>query len=56
MDTLKKKRRELADKKKSLYAEYRNAQADMREAVAVKANVDHLLGYPDGREDKAQER
>ena len=56
MDALKKKRRELSEKKKSLYAEYRKAQADMREAVAVKANVDHLLGYPDGREDKAQER
>ena len=56
MDTLKKKHRELADKKKSLYTEYRKAQADMREAVAVKANVDHLLGYPDGREDKVQER
>ena len=56
MDTLKKKHRELADKKKSLYTEYRKAQADMREAVAVKANVDHLLGYPDGRENKVQER
>ena len=56
MDALKKKRRELADRKKALYAEYRKAQADMREAVAVKANIDHLLGYPDGREDKAQER
>ena len=56
MDALKKRRRELSEKKKALYAEYRKAQADMREAVAVKANVDHLLGYPDGREDKAQER
>ena len=56
MDALKKKRRELADRKKALYAEYHRAQADMREAVAVKANVDHLLGYPGGREDKAQER
>ena len=56
IDVLKKKRRELADRKKSLYAEYRKAQADMREAVAVKANIDHLHGYPDGREDKAQER
>ena len=56
MDALKKQRRELADKKKALYAEYRKAQADMREAVAVKGNIDCLLGYPDGREDKAQER
>ena len=56
MDALKKQRRELAEKKKALYAEYRKAQADMRQAVAVKANIDHLLGVPDGRENKAQER
>ena len=55
MDALKKKRRELAEKKKALYAEYRKAQADMREAVAVKGNIDHLLGHTDER-DKAQER
>ena len=36
--------------------EYRKAQADMRQAVAVKANIDHLLGHTDGRENKAQER
>lgn len=56
MDTLKKQRRELSEKKKALYAEYRKAQADMRQAVAVKANIDHLLGHTDGRENKAQER
>ena len=55
MDALKKQRRELAEKKKALYAEYRKAQADMREAVAVKGNIDHLLGHTDER-DKAQER
>ena len=56
MDELKKQRRELADKKKALYAEYRQAQRDMREAVAVKANIDHLLGLTDGRTDKEQTR
>ena len=56
MDTLKKERRALSEKKKALYAEYRKAQADMRQAVAVKANIDHLLGHSDGRENKAQER
>ena len=55
MDALKKKRRELAEKKKALYAEYRKAQADMREAVAVKGNIDCLLGHTDER-NKAQER
>lgn len=54
--TLKKSRQELAGKKKALYAEYRKAQADMRQAVAVKANIDHLLGHTDGRENKAPER
>ena len=39
-----------------VYAEYRKAQADMRQAVAIKANIDHLLGVTDGRENKAQER
>ena len=28
----------------------------MREAVAIKANIDHLLGITDERENKAQER
>ena len=56
MADMKKTRQELAGKKKALYAEYRKAQADMRQAVAVKANIDHLLGVTDGRENKAQER
>ena len=56
MDTLKKQHRELAEKKKALYAEYRKAQADMRQAVAVKANIDHLLGHADEQKNKAQER
>ena len=56
MDALKKERRELSEKKKALYAEYRKAQADMRQAVAVKANIDHLLGHADEQKNKAQER
>jgi len=56
MDTLKKSRRELAEKKKALYAEYRDAQQEMREAVAIKANIDHLLGLTDERKIKEQER
>ena len=56
MDTLKKQRRELSEKKKALYTEYRKAQADMRQAVAVKANIDHLLGHADEQKNKAQER
>ena len=56
MDALKKSRRELAEKKKALYAEYRTAQREMRELVAVKGNVDHLLGHADEQKNKAQER
>ena len=56
IEALKKSRRELAGQKKGLYAEYRDAQRQMREAVAIKANIDHLLGITDERENKAQER
>ena len=56
MADMKKSRQELAGKKKALYAEYRKAQADMRQAVAVKANIDHLLGVTDGQHKKEQER
>lgn len=56
IEALKKSRRELAGQKKALYAEYREAQRQMREAVAIKANIDHLLGITDERENKAQER
>ena len=56
MDALKEKRRRLAAEKKALYAEYRDAQRAMREAVTVKANIDHLLGLTDERKIKEQER
>ena len=56
IEALKKSRRELAGQKKELYAEYRETQRQMREAVAIKANIDHLLGITDERENKAQER
>ncbi len=48
MDALKKRRRELSEKKKALYAEYRKAQADMREAVAVKGNIDFCAAIRTG--------
>ena len=37
-------------------AKYRAAQQEMRQAVAVKTNIDHLLGVTDGRKNKEQER
>ena len=56
MAELKEKRRKLAARKKALYGEYRATQQEMREAVAVKANIDHLLGLSDERKNKEQER
>ena len=56
MSDLKEKRRTLAAQQKALYADYREAQQRMREAVAVKANIDHLLGVTDQRKNKEQER
>lgn len=56
MDALKEKRRRLAAEKNALYAEYRDAQREMRESVAVKVNIDHLLGLTDERKIKEQER
>lgn len=56
MAELKEKRRQLAARKKALYADYRTAQEEMRQAVAVKANIDHLLGVTDGQRKKEQDR
>ena len=56
MDVLKEKRRQLAARKKALYLEYRKAQQDMRELVAVKGSVDHLRGLTDNQRKKEQER
>ncbi len=56
MDALKKERRELAEKKKALYGEYRQAQKEMREFITVKGNIDHLLSVTESRDDKEQAR
>ena len=56
MAELKEKRRQLAARKKALYADYRTAQEEMRQAVAVKANIDHLLGVTDSQRKKERER
>lgn len=56
MDKLKAERRELTEKKKALYAEYRRAQEEMREMVAVKGNIDRLRGLTDEQKNKEQER
>jgi hypothetical protein len=56
MDTLKAEWRELTAAKKSGYTDYRAAQKDMREIVAIKANIDHLLGVTGRDKNKEQER
>ena len=56
MDALKAEWQTLAAAKKSGYSEYRDAQKDMREIVAVKANIDHLLGVVGREKNKEMER
>ena len=56
MDALKEKRRRQAAEKKTLYAEYRDDFPCFALGVAVKANIDHLLGLTDERKNKEQER
>jgi len=56
MDALKTEGQRLAAEKKSLYSQYRAAQKEMREIVAVKGNVDHLLGLTGGAKNKEMER
>ena len=56
MDTLKSEWQTLTAAKKSGYADYRAAQKDMREVVAVKANIDHLIGLTGQEKHKEMER
>ena len=56
MDVLKQKRRELAERKKALTAQYRAAQKEMRELVTAKGNIDHLINLTGGHADKEQTR
>jgi hypothetical protein len=56
MDALRAEAGRLSAEKKSLYTQYRAAQKDMREAVAVKNNIDHLLGITDAQKNKEHER
>jgi len=56
MDTLKAEWQTLTAAKKSGYPEYRTAQKDMREVIAVKANIDHLLGIIGRDKNKEMER
>jgi len=56
METLKAEAVKLAADKKALYKQYRDMQSDMREAVVVKSNIDHLLGITGAEKNKEQER
>jgi len=55
MDALKSEWQTLTAAKKSGYAEYRAAQKDMREIIAIKANIDHLLGITGKEKNKETE-
>ena len=56
MDALKAEWQQLIADKKSGYADYRAAQKDMREIIAVKSNIDYLLGITNRGKNKEQER
>ena len=56
IDVLKAEWQELKTAPKSGYADYRTAQVDMQEVVAVKASIDHLLGLTGREKNKEMER
>ena len=56
MDALKTEWQTLTADKKSQYTEYRATQKEMREVVAVKSNIDHLLDLTDKGRNKELER
>ena len=56
MDALKSEWLTLTATKKSGYAEYRAAQKDMREVIAIKSNIDCLLGITGEAKNKEHER
>ena len=56
MDALKADWQDLTAAKKSGYRDYRAAEKDMREVVAVKANIDYLLGLTGREQNKEMER
>ena len=56
MDTLKSEWQSLKSTRKTDYSEYRIAQKEMREVIAVKANIDYLLGLSEHTKDKQIER
>ena len=55
MDVLKAEWKDLTSVKKSGYTKYREAQKEMREVVAVRANIDHLLGLTEQSKNKEME-
>jgi len=56
MDAMKAEGRELSAQKKNAYGEYRAARKKMRDAVAAKGNIDHLLGITGGVKNKEMAR
>ena len=56
IDELKTEWQNLAATKRTGYRDYRAAQKDMREVIAIKANIDYLLGITGQEVNKEQER
>lgn len=56
METLRQERQKLIAEKKTAYADYKKARADMREVVTIKANIDRLLEVTGDGKNKEMER
>lgn len=56
MEALKAEAARLAADKKTLYAKYRAVRADMREMVAVKANIDRLFSRRTEQKDREMQQ
>ena len=56
MEALKKERQRLLAEKRTAYADFKKARAEMREVVTAKANIDRLLEVTGESRNKEMER
>ena len=54
--TLREEYAPMLEEKKKAYREYKQAQAEMRELISAKTNVDRLLNISDTRTGRTTER
>lgn len=56
MDALKAERKKLTAERRDTLQQYKEAKADMREIVTIKANIDRLLAVTGDSRNKEMER